>query len=88
MIQDLPEAVSNLHLSSNSEANMEQPTTHSSTTTSQSLRISCVPVWVFVTWIRLKKHLKYCDNLHIDSTPADAILDLGDMATMHKKPRN
>jgi len=38
----------------------------------------------------VKKHLKelYCDNLHIDSTPADAILDLGDMATMHKKPRN
>jgi len=30
----------------------------------------------------------YSDTLHLDSTPADAILDLGDVATMHKKPRN
>ena len=38
----------------------------------------------------VKKYLKelYCDNIHLDSTPPDAILDLGDVATLHKKPRN
>jgi len=38
----------------------------------------------------VKKYLKdlYCNTIHLDSTPADAILDLGDVATLHKKPRN
>jgi len=38
----------------------------------------------------VKKYLKelYCENIQLDSTPADAILDHGDLATMHKKPRN
>jgi hypothetical protein len=38
----------------------------------------------------VEKHLKYlyCGNIHLDSTPADAFLDYGDVATMHKKPRN
>jgi hypothetical protein len=38
----------------------------------------------------VKKYLKdlYCNTIHLDSPPADAILDLGDVATLHKKPRN
>jgi hypothetical protein len=37
----------------------------------------------------IKKHLKelYSGHVVLDSTPADAILDPGDIATMHKRPR-
>jgi len=38
----------------------------------------------------IKKHLQELFSGHVvlDSTPADAILDPGDVATMHKRPRN
>jgi hypothetical protein len=38
----------------------------------------------------IKRHLKslYCETLFLDSTPADAVLDPGDLATPHKKARN
>ncbi len=38
----------------------------------------------------VKKHLKelYCNNIHLDATPADAVFDYGDVSTMHKKPRS
>ncbi len=38
----------------------------------------------------VKKYIKdlYCDTISLDSTPADAVLDVGDLATLHKKARN
>jgi len=38
----------------------------------------------------IKKHLTdlYCATIKLDSSPADAVLDAGDLATMRKTPRN
>jgi hypothetical protein len=38
----------------------------------------------------VKQYLKdlYCDTVGLDSTPADAVLDSGDLATLPKKARN
>jgi hypothetical protein len=38
----------------------------------------------------IKRHLLdlYCASIRLDSTPADAVLDLGDLAMPHKKARN
>jgi hypothetical protein len=46
-------------------------------------------VLVLDKWI-LWKYIKdlYCDSIKLDSTPEDAILDSGDLATMKKKDPN
>jgi hypothetical protein len=38
----------------------------------------------------IKKHFSdlYCPNIRLDTTPADAVLDLGDLVTLCKKNRN
>jgi hypothetical protein len=38
----------------------------------------------------IKKHFSdlYCPNIRLDTTPADAVLNLGDLATLNKKNRN
>jgi len=46
-----------------------------------------VPAWASGELIQHLKSLN-CDTLYLDSTPADAVLDPGDLATLHKKARN
>jgi hypothetical protein len=55
----------------------------------QCLKIFFVLVLVLDEWI-LWKYIKdlYCDSIKLDSTPEDAILDSGDLATMKKKDPN
>jgi len=46
-----------------------------------------VPAWASGELIQHLKSLN-CDTLYLDSTPVDAVLDPGDLATLHKKARN